>query len=254
MTSFVDGGNKPVQSSSESGQGNPAVGLQLKSGKKSSQEESDNHGILNYIFPEDGRLVGTDAIFTSSPNVTPQISSEPKESNPRKQLDIPTPSIYTDERGEIHNIKANDKRINILYTKKGYLRSGDLHPNEQCDFIFSGKVKIWTLLSDGNTKITSYGAHEFVSIPRGVPHVFEFVEDTVMAEWWEPPGFQAWFYKPYRDIVNKKMLGEGDDSGIRRKGLEVLVTSSDKRLNTLKIVLGAAFVGTLGFVLGRRSR
>ena len=75
-----------------------------------------------------------------------------------------------------------------------------------------------------------------------------------MAEWWEPPGFQAWFYKPYRDIVNKKMLGEGDDSGIRRKGLEVLVTSGDKRLNTLKIVLGAAFVGSLGFVLGRRSR
>ncbi len=175
-------------------------------------------------------------------------------SNPHnKQLDIPTSSIYTDERGEIHNIKANNKRINILYTKKGYLRSGDLHPNEQCDFIFSGKVKIWTLQSDGSTKITSYGAHDFISIPRGVPHVFEFVEDTVMAEWWEPPGFQAWFYKPYRDIVNRKMLGEGNSIG-RRKGLEVLVTLGEKRLNTLKIVLGAAVVGSLGFVLGCRSR
>ena len=75
-----------------------------------------------------------------------------------------------------------------------------------------------------------------------------------MAEWWEPPGFQAWFYKPYRDIVNKKMLGEGNDDNGRRKGLEVLVTLGDKKLNTLKIVLGAAVVGSLGFVLGRRSR
>lgn len=247
MTSFVDRGNKPDD-------GNPAVGLQVNSGK-SSQEEADNHDILNYTFPEDGRLVGTDAIFTSSPNVTPQIPRDAKESNPhKKQLDIPTPSIYIDERGEIHNIKANDKRINILFTKKGYLRSGDLHPNEQCDFIFSGKVKIWTLQSDGSTKITSYGAHDFISIARGVPHVFEFVEDTVMAEWWEPPGFQAWFYKPYRDVVNRKMLGEGNDDSSRRKGLEVLVTLGDKRLNTLKIVLGVAFVGSLGFALGRRSR
>lgn len=248
MTYFVERGSKPAQSSPE---GNPTVGFQLKS-DKSSHDESDNHDILNCIFPEDGRLVGTDAIFTSSPNVTPQFPID-AESNTHKRLDIPTPSIYTDERGEIHNIKANDKRINILYTKKGYLRSGDLHPNEQCDFIFSGKVKIWTLQSDGSTKITDYCAHDFISIPRGVPHVFEFVEDTVMAEWWEPPGFQAWFYKPYRDIVNKKIMGEGGGNG-RRKGLEILVNAGEKRWSTVKLALGAVFVGSLGFALGRRSR
>ena len=33
-----------------------------------------------------------------------------------------------------------------------------------------------------------------------------------MAEWWEPPGFQAWFYKPYRDIVNKKMKELEDEA------------------------------------------
>ena len=219
----------------------------------SPQDGSDHHNMINGTFPEDGRLVGTDAIFTSSPNVTPQFPTDAEDSTSQKQIDIPTPSIYTDDRGEIHNIKANDKRINILYTKKGYLRSGDIHPNEQCDFIFSGKVKIWTLQSDGSTKITSYSAHDFISIPRGVPHVFEFIEDTVMAEWWEPPGFQAWFYRPYRDIVDKKMTGDGDDNG-RRKGLEILVSAGDKKWDTVKIVLGAVFVGSLGFVLGRRSR
>ena len=179
-------------------------------------------------------------------------------------MGVPTPSIYTDERGEIHNIKANNKRINILYTKAGYLRSGDLHPNEQCDFIFSGRVKIWTLQSDGRTKIADHGPHDFIRIPRGVPHVFEFVEDTVLAEWWEPPGYQAWFYKPYRDIVNKKMTVEkatsgGDGGGnerIRQKGLEILVPVGDKKWNTstIRLVFAGAFVGVVGFAVGRRNR
>lgn len=226
------GSSKPPQSSTESEPGifeSADDGFQSRN-KSSSQaaaahEVSDNHDILNCIFQEDGRLVGTDAIFTS-PNVIPHHSSD-VDSNPHKRVGIPTPSIYTDDRGEIHNIKANDKRINILYTRKGYLRSGDLHPNEQCDFIFSGKVKIWTLQSDGRTKITTYGAHDFICIPRGVPHVFEFVEDTVLAEWWEPPGFQAWFYKPYRDIVNETM-GVGGIVIVERRGWEGMVAGGSR--------------------------
>merc|ERR1719310_679541 len=95
-------------------------------------------------------------------------------------------TVFYDERGEIHNIKANDRRVNILYTRAGYLRSGDLHPNDQLDFVFSGRVRIWTLQSDGTTRITTHGKNDFIRIPRAVPHVFEFVEDTVLAEWWEP--------------------------------------------------------------------
>ncbi len=227
----------------------------------SSQQHLD---VLSHIYPEDGRLVGTDAIFTSSPNVIPHHCSD-VDSNPHKRMGIPTPSIYSDNRGEIHNIKVNnDKRINILYTKRGYLRSGDLHPNTQCDFVFSGKLRVWTLEDDGSTKITNYGAHDFITIPRAVPHVFEFVEDTVLAEWWEPPGFQAWFYKPYRDIVNRKMKELEDEAAARtgsvggrkrkEKGLEILVPVGNKNWNTAKVVLGVTFVGYFGFVLGRRSR
>jgi hypothetical protein len=93
------------------------------------------------------------------------------------------------------------------------------------------------------------------------------VEDTVLAEWWEPPGFQAWFYKPYRDIVNKKMEELEDAAAARtvgsvggrkrkekEKGLEILVPVGNKNWNTVKVVLGVTFVGYLGFVLGRRSR
>ena len=53
-----------------------------------------------------------------------------------------------------------------------------------------------------------------------------------LAEWWEPPGFQAWFYKPYRDIVNKKMgvvvSGDGVGRG-KQKGLEILMPEGERR-------------------------
>ena len=223
-------------------------------------------------YPEDGRVIGTDAIFSSS-NVIPPTNEKgggvipiPPSSPP---LDddgddgIPAPSIYYDVRGEIHNVRVNGKyRISILYTRAGYLRSGDLHPNEQCDFVFSGKVRVWTLAENGSTTKTTYGQRSFISIPRGVPHVFEFVEDTVMAEWWEPRGYQAWFYGPYRDIVHRSMMiargrddddadGEGGTIDGLKKGLVVLIPRT-YRIRTTGIVILAATVGVLGFALGSR--
>mmetsp|Transcript_32490 Transcript_32490/g.68647 ORF Transcript_32490/g.68647 Transcript_32490/m.68647 type:complete len:174 (-) Transcript_32490:2617-3138(-) len=157
---------------------------------------------------------------------------------------------YYDARGEIHNLKVNDAhRINILYTKAGFLRSGDIHPNEQCDFIFRGSVKVWTLSADGSTKTTTYGKHEFIKIPIGVPHVFEFVEDTVMAEWWEPQGFQAMFYKPYRDIVNQCMLEiDGRKIQTKNKGLVTLSPCAD--WTSSKMIIGATIAAVFGFMLG----
>jgi hypothetical protein len=220
------------------------------------------HG--NNSYPEDGALVGTAAIF-SSPNVLAPINAPRTSRSSRKDDGIPAPSIFYDIRGEIHNIKVNNnQRINVLYTKAGFLRSGDIHPNVQCDFIFSGRVKVWTLLKDGSTSITSYEKHDFIEIPKGVPHIFEFVEDTVMAEWWEPQGFQAWFYKPYREIVDKSFqtMMKGTDGlhgmdEFDQRGMVLLVHYSDK-VSTYKItgllMAGLACAGLAGFVLGSKSR
>ena len=209
-------------------------------------------------YPDDGCLVGSDDIF-SSPNVLPPPNTKPESPIPLPPPDdgIPAPSIYFDDRGEIHNVRVygNNQRINILYTKAGYLRSGDLHPNEQCDFIFSGRVNVWTLSPCGSTKIDTYTKHDFVKIPRGVPHVFEFVEDTVMAEWWEPQGFQAWFYKPYRDIVDASIGSALVEK--RKQGLVVLGLCSSVGTertcywNTVWMVVGAAAMCVMGFALGR---
>ena len=220
-------------------------------------------------FPDDGLHVGSPEIITSSPNVV-----EP--SNAVNQT-IPTPSIYCDGRGEIHNVSVatssisrsgdwNNRRFNILYTNKGVMRSGDLHPNFQCDFLFSGSVQVWTLQKDGSTKKTVYGPKQYIEIPPYVPHVFNFVEDTVMAEWWEgrdgtASTFRAWFYKPYRCIVDKSF--PSSTSGEMRVFEEKLIgrrnekNAMDPGTCKMKWTLVVALTGgialsSLSFALGSR--
>ena len=48
-----------------------------------------------------------------------------------------------------------------------------------------------------------YRSGELVVIPPHVPHLFLFLNHTVMAEWWSPPGpFEARYYAPYRSAVD----------------------------------------------------
>merc|ERR1711879_784539 len=78
--------------------------------------------------------------------------------------------------------------------------------NTQMDFIFKGKVRVWVRDLENNCDVKKvYVANDFISISPGEPHIFEFLEDTVMAEWWEPMPFKAWFYRPYRELVDKKI-------------------------------------------------
>jgi hypothetical protein len=137
--------------------------------------------------------VGT-AYFVNSTHVEP--------APPRINKPVPVPSVYQDARGEIHNFCLGNRRINLLYTRQGVKRSGDLHPTTQHDFVFCGLVQVWTLQKDGTTRKTVYAANQYIAIPPYVPHVFEFLEDSVVAEWWDDNQFYAWFYRPYRAIVD----------------------------------------------------
>jgi hypothetical protein len=157
---------------------------------------------------EDGKLVGTPTILRSS-RVT--LATDPKDPA------IPAPSVFVDDRGEIHNVRVGNvyaermgvapstrlqqTRYNILYTKAGVMRSGDLHKVSQHDFVFEGSVRVWLLQKDGTTSSQTYGSYSYVCIPPYTPHIFEFVRDTVMAEWWDAGEFCAWFYQPYRELV-----------------------------------------------------
>lgn len=145
----------------------------------------------------DGALVGTAQLLRESPNVT----KAPATFNQH------VPSIYVDGRGEIHNILAGNKRINVLYTKAGVMRSGDIHANTQHDFVFEGSVEVWFLETNGTTIKQKYGAYQYICVPPYTPHVFHFLQDSVMSEWWEPEPFEAYFYTPYRQVVEQSFTG-----------------------------------------------
>lgn len=190
---------------------------------------------------DDGTFVGTQELL-DQPNVTrPTTVNTP----------VPTPSTYTDGRGEIHNILAGNKRINILYTNAGVARSGDIHLNTQHDFVFEGLVQVWFLEKNGETIKRTYGPYEYIRVPPLVPHVFHFLQDSVIAEWWEPEPFQAYFYTPYRRIVEESF------SDSSKKGRLVKLVAEEENRSNLSIAV-ASFGGILlgvvaGFILGRRK-
>jgi hypothetical protein len=137
-----------------------------------------------------------DAVIYSNPDV---IKPETKPG----ALDKP---VFEDMRGIIKRLELDGVKVNLLSTKKGFMRSGDLHKNKQFDMILSGKIELWTL-EKGKTVKQVIGPHTYIVLNPHVPHLFNFLEDTVMMEWWDGP-FEAFFYKPYRDIIDaqfKKM-------------------------------------------------
>lgn len=129
------------------------------------------------------------------------IFSSPDVYQPQGPSTLSNP-LFEDARGFIRRIDTQGQKLNLLFTKKGFMRSGDLHKIAQYDFIFSGQIEIWYRI-DGKDVKKVYGAHEFLEIPPGVPHLFNFVEDTLMAEWWDGP-FETWYFRPYRDIIEGK--------------------------------------------------
>lgn len=82
------------------------------------------------------------------------------------------------------------------------MRSGYLHPEPKYDFVLSGVVEVWVLTPTGTDK-KIYHRHETFEIPKYTPHLLHFLEDSVIAEWWDQPNeSRCWYYHPYRNIVD----------------------------------------------------
>jgi mannose-6-phosphate isomerase-like protein (cupin superfamily) len=111
--------------------------------------------------------------------------------------------VYEDSRGSILQYDICGAKFNVLFTKAGALRSGDLHPVAQFDVVLDGEAELTTRLGNRDV-VRKLKKNEFASIPPNVPHLFRFLKDTVMIEWWDGP-FQAEYYKPYRDLVEKQL-------------------------------------------------
>lgn len=109
----------------------------------------------------------------------------------------------TDARGEIHRLKLNGTKFNVLFTKKGAYRSGDVHPHNQYNLILSGEIEITSRVKDKDVKVIRK-PNELIITPKGVAHLFKFTKDTVLLEWWDGD-FKAEYYQPYRKIVDESM-------------------------------------------------
>ena len=115
---------------------------------------------------------------------------------------VKVPSILRDARGEIHNLRIGAARFNILATLAGAMRSGDVHRSRQLDLVFSGLCVVTTREAGRDVRRT-YGAGSLIELPAHVPHVFEFLNDTVMAEWWPDAAYETRYYQPYRAKVDR---------------------------------------------------
>jgi hypothetical protein len=96
--------------------------------------------------------------------------------------------------------------VNIVRTFPGHLRSGDVHPCHQVNVLAFGRARV-TTVEDGRERTRIVAGGDRVVIPAHTPHLYEFLEDTVMTESWVHArdrtrcAFEAWFHAPLRDRV-----------------------------------------------------
>ncbi|GAB0490575.1 hypothetical protein MMPV_001812 [Pyropia vietnamensis] len=105
--------------------------------------------------------------------------------------------------------------VNVVYSRAGTLRSGDLHRCAQLNVLVTGAATLTRLVA-GDELVTSHQGglppDSVVLIPPHVPHIWAFTADTVMTEAWLGDGgaqcaFQAWYYEPFRERVAAAMGG-----------------------------------------------
>ena len=110
---------------------------------------------------------------------------------------------FKDKRGWIRKFNFNGGRVNVIFTKKGAMRSGDYHKSAQYDLILTGKWKI-TMRKGRRNESMLKGPNTLVRIPPKTPHLYKCLADSFMIEWWDGP-FEANYYWPYRKIIEKSL-------------------------------------------------
>jgi len=107
-----------------------------------------------------------------------------------------------DDRGTTLVFTDGERDYLLIYTRKGYLRGGEMHTGAQYNSVLNGLIK-WdvpgstTILSSATTHVT----------PKEVPHIMESLTDSLMVEWRENPlENPVNYYEPYRSLVRKRIM------------------------------------------------
>jgi hypothetical protein len=230
--SMADNGKYTTTANNSSSKNNK----NMKNNKNNNNIDDEIEKRLEHLVPVTDLVpVGTAAILDS-----PHVSE-----GPGRIANSPVPSIYSDDRGEIHRLRVGHRRVNLLSSKQGVMRSGYLHPHIMSHFVVSGKVEVWTLGTDATTK-TLYSAGDFFTLASYVPHILHFLEDTISLEFWDGQ-FICYYYHPYRRVVQlQNSLVE--DSNSRNTSLHQHLVPQDRHENTSST--SAFFWGTAGLAVG----
>jgi hypothetical protein len=110
--------------------------------------------------------------------------------------------------------------VNLVFTRAGHLRSGDIHKCAQLNVIIAGRARLTTIpdVRAGEEVVRELAAGDRVVIPPHVPHLYDFLDDTLMTEAWLDDDktqceFKAWLYEPLRKRIPKETLLERVDAG-----------------------------------------
>lgn len=141
---------------------------------------------------------------------------------PRAALAANGSSAFSDARGAYHRLAfpgagagagGDAQYVNVVFSRAGAYRSGDMHKCDQVNLMVAGEA-VLTTLRRGRRVEQVMRAGDLVTTPAGVPHLFHFTADSTMSEYWvdrEDGGklcrFRAWYYKPFRDIIDKSLAG-----------------------------------------------
>ena len=102
--------------------------------------------------------------------------------------------------------------MNVIHTRAGHLRSGDVHRCHQVNVLAAGRATLTTLHGPRFDRevVTHLRAGDHVVIPPNVPHLYAFEEESVMTESWvhgdnrtQCP-FEARFFAPLRRRIPER--------------------------------------------------
>lgn len=102
--------------------------------------------------------------------------------------------------------------VNVIHTRAGHLRSGDVHRCHQVNVLAAGRATLTTLHGPRFDRevVTHLRAGDHVVIPPNVPHLYAFEEESVMTESWvrgdnrtQCP-FEARFFAPLRRRIPER--------------------------------------------------
>ncbi len=174
---------------------------------------------LLYLYLASRRSSAGENALSSKPGLasileSTDVSAAPLESMNMKYV-LPGQALsHRDARGGIYKLRiasvdeepgvaGQGTTVNCYFTRRGFKRSGDLHQVAQYDVLLTGRARLKVLDQEkGTEEVIDLRPNELVKIPAYRPHVFEFLEDTSMLEWWDGK-FEAWYYGPYRKEIGE---------------------------------------------------